>query len=52
MQAEVLLNQLFRMTALQSTFGVNNLAKSTIKNFIIRIKEQNKIETYLPLKEA
>ncbi|MBE6113601.1 MAG: DNA gyrase subunit A [Erysipelotrichaceae bacterium] len=25
-QAEVLLNQLFRMTALQSTFGVNNLA--------------------------
>ncbi|MBR7117877.1 MAG: hypothetical protein IKC84_00695 [Helicobacteraceae bacterium] len=34
------------------TFGVNNLAKSTIKNFIIRIKEQNKIETYPPLKEA
>ena len=32
-------------------FGANNFTKSTIKKFIVRIKEQDKIESYPPSKE-
>lgn len=31
--------------------GKNNLTKSTIKNFIVRIKENDEIKSYPPLKE-